>query len=132
MEELARSIDRLPWDGAGREALTVFNKARELKPTDADAWYKLGLMLYDGEYYQQALEALRRSAELSGDKTNTRFVALVWQGHILDILGHRDLAIQQYKLALNIPGQQSHADQYNMTINQKWVEERLLKPFVRK
>jgi hypothetical protein len=132
-QELTKAIEELPWSGAGRKAAAVFNKARELKPTSEDIWFKLGLMLYDGEYYQQALEAFRRTAELSADSTTSKFAAYVWQGHIFDILGRRDDAIQQYRMALkNEAGHQIGHDQYGMVINRTWVEERLQKPFKRR
>ena len=130
--ELEKSIKRLPWVGAGREAVKVFNKARELKPSGEDLWFRLGLMLYDGENYQQALEAFQRAVEVSGDSSNVKFGAHVWQGHIFDILGKRDMAIQEYKLALTkAADNELHHGQYDMVVNKKWVEERLQKPFVR-
>lgn len=131
--ELMKRISRLPWSGAGKEALEVFTKAEELKPKDEETWFKLGMILYDGGYYEQALDAFTRTAVISGDSSLTRFGALVWQGHVLDILGKRDEAIRQYRSALLISeGQEMHHGQYNMVINRAWVEERLKNPFRRK
>lgn len=131
--ELTRAIEGLPWTGAGKKAAAVFSKAQELKPTGENIWFKLGLMLYDGEYYQQALEAFQRTAEISRDSSVMNFGALVWQGHIFDILGKRDMAVQKYRLAQSeAAGQELHHSQYDMVVNQKWVEERLQKAFVRK
>jgi hypothetical protein len=132
-EELTKKISLLPWSGAGKEALTVFRKAQELQPKGEDTWFKLGLMLYDGAYYQQALEAFKRTVAVSGDSSNAKFGALVWQGHIFDILGQREDALQKYRSALAIEaGQELMHGQYDIVINRKWVEERTQKPFQRK
>ena len=32
----------------------IFNEAKGVKLSDADLWFKLGLTLYDGKYYQEA------------------------------------------------------------------------------
>jgi hypothetical protein len=61
-----------------------------------------------------------------------KFAALVWEGHLLDLLGRRTEAVAAYQEALKIPGQPSmRHDQYGMTIDKKWVEERLKTPFQR-
>lgn len=70
---------------------------------------------------------------VTGDSSNLNFGALVWQGHIFEILGKRDMAIREYKLALaKETGQGLNHGQYDMIIDRKWVEERLQKPFIRK
>jgi hypothetical protein len=85
-------------------------------------------MLYDGRYYQESLEAMTQL-----EKTDLRFVALVWQGHLLDLLGRRGEAVTRYEEALKLPGSPSmQHGQYNMTINKQWVEERLKTPFERR
>jgi len=128
-EELRKRIDQMEWTGIGRQALDLFHKAQEIKPADIRVWTKLGLTLYDGKYYPEALEAFGRVAEL----TEGEAWVIVWQGHILDLLGRREEAIQRYREALNRgKGINSQHDQYGIMISQKWVEERLKKPFRRK
>ena len=62
-----------------------------------------------------------------------RFAGLVWQGHVLDLLGHRAEALGRYEDALKVPGSPSmQHGQYKLTIDKQWVEERLKSPFVRR
>ena len=54
-QELTKAIQNLPWFGAGKKALEVFEKARENKMSNPGRWFKLGLTLYDGKYYIASL-----------------------------------------------------------------------------
>lgn len=127
-KRLAKAVDQMPWSGAGKSALVLFEKAREAKKGDFRIWAKLGLTLYDGEYYLEALEAFRRAAEL----TDGGAWVIVWQGHVLDLLGRREEALEQYRKALErSKGLETQHDEYGMVINRQWVEERLQTPFHR-
>jgi tetratricopeptide (TPR) repeat protein len=128
--ELLAKVSQMPWTGVGGAALEAYRQAREMKIQDAQFWAKLGLLLYDGRYYQEALEMMTRAAESDSD---WRFVALVWQGHLLDLLGRRAEAVARYQEALKMPGSPSmQHSQYNLVINKQWVEERLKTPFERR
>jgi tetratricopeptide (TPR) repeat protein len=125
---LMSKVNEMPWTGAGEAALEAYHQARELKIDDENTWVKLGLLLYDGRYYPEALEVTTR---LTG--TDYRFAALVWQGHLLDLLGRRAEAVASYQEALKVPGSPSMKhSQYNLVIDKQWVEERLKTPFERK
>jgi tetratricopeptide (TPR) repeat protein len=128
--ELMAKVSQMPWTGVGEAALEAYRQARKLKIEDAGTWAKLGLVLYDGRYYPEALEAMTR---LGGSDSDWRFTALVWQGHLLDLLGRRAEALARYQEALKVPGSPSmEHGQYNLIINKQWVEERLKTPFERK
>jgi hypothetical protein len=119
-------IRGLPWTGAGSAALDAYKQSRAVKIADTSANIRLTLVLYDGRYYQEALE-VAKSLE-----TDARFASLVWQGHLLDLLGRRDEAIVAYRHALDVPGSPTvRHDQYDMVLDRAWVEERLKTPFVR-
>jgi hypothetical protein len=128
--ELTKKVIQMPWTGAGEAALDAYRQAREMKIQDESVWFKLGLLLYDGRHYQEALEAMTQAGVSDSD---WRFAALVWQGHLLDLLGRRSEAVARYQEALKVPGARSmQHSQYNMIIDKKWVEERLKTPFERK
>jgi tetratricopeptide (TPR) repeat protein len=130
---LAEAARKLPWTGAGKRALEVFHKAQEEKQEDADIWKKLGLTLYDGNYYPEALEAFQRTAEYAEKGSTWSFVSFVWQGHILDLLGRREEAVKCYKESLKRDtGTTMRHDQYGMQVNRRWVLQRLKTPFERK
>ncbi|MCY3020953.1 MAG: alpha/beta fold hydrolase [Planctomycetota bacterium] len=130
---VVRKVDRLPWTGAGKQAVEVYVEATKAELADSRAWHKLGVTLYDGKNYDEALEALRRAEKSSGSDVFRSFVALVWQGHILDLLGRREEALDRYKTASNLRMQGAmRCDQYGIVIDQNWVKERIEKPFQRK
>jgi tetratricopeptide (TPR) repeat protein len=121
-------IQSLPWAGAGAAALQVYRQAGQVTIEDAGTRGKLALMLYDGRYYQEALEVVK-----SLEQGDWRFFALVWDGHLLDLLGRRTDAVAAYQEALKMPGTPSmRHDQYGLVIDRKWVEERLKTPFERR
>ncbi|MFC1677016.1 M1 family aminopeptidase [Planctomycetota bacterium] len=130
--QLTSMVKELPWTGAGSNALEVFKKVKQGKMTDPGAWFKLGLTLYDGKYYPQAIKAFRNTQQLSEKNSNDYLVSLVWQGHISDLLGQRNQALNYYEQVLkqdNNFGMQH--SQYQMRINRDWVKERINKPFER-
>jgi len=130
--EVAKEVTSLPWLKSGRMAKEVYEKVLESGLRSVSLWFKLGLTLYDGEFYDEAFEAFKRTQELSSEVIYL-FVAMVWQGHVLDLLGKRDKALEYYQEAKQMHiGQTIQHDQYGLIINEKWVEERLRSPFQRK
>jgi tetratricopeptide (TPR) repeat protein len=91
--------------------------------SDADALLRLGFALYDVKRYSDALKVFGRMQEV-GDPG----LALVWQGHMLDLLGQRTEAVAAYQKAL-AAGVKARHDQYGLVLNKAYVEERLRSPF---
>jgi hypothetical protein len=132
-QELAKAIQDLPWVGAGEKALDVFKKTRDSKMSNPDRWFKLGLTLYDGKYYEQALEAFRKVQTQAQDKPSLACAGIVWQGHLLDLLERRDEALKCYNEALGKSASlDMRHDQYGIRLNRQWVQKRLKEPFRRK
>lgn len=127
--ELAEAIDNLDWTGTGETALAIFRRPEAAGVKDAHAWYKLGLLLFDGRHYPESFEAFKKCGELDRSKANS-FGALVWMGITKDLLGERDAAVGFYREALKQDtGQALQHDQYSLRITKAWVEERLKTPF---
>ena len=126
-------IHETPMVGSGEQALELFAEAKKLRKPYPHTWIRLGIMLYDGKYYQEALEALRRAARPSWRTLPFHsFVAYTLQGIVLDVLGCRAEAVKAYEKALATgDGYGFQMDQYSLTIDQQWLEERLKTPFVR-
>jgi tetratricopeptide (TPR) repeat protein len=125
---LISKIRDLPWAGASEDPLRLWQQARELKLEDEGPRFKLAMLLYDSRHYAESLDAMTQL-----ERTDSRFAALVWEGHLLDLLGRREEAVGRYQEALKVPGSPSmQHGQYGMTINRMWVEERLKTPFTRK
>lgn len=128
-EELTDLISQLPWEGAGESALDAFKRAKSVKLDDAYPWYRLGLILFGGGYYQESFDAFKKANELNLTGLR-RFTALVWMGHLLDLQGNRAEALKYYLEALRFDtGQTMRHDQWELQINRQWVEERLKTPF---
>jgi len=125
-------VQNLSWTNAGSKVLKVFQAAKESNMASEQQWNKLGLVLFDGQYYPEALEAFRRCAELAADHSIWKFCAQVWQGHLLDLMERREEALICYQEALkNDTGDVMHHDQYQMKIDREWIQKRLKEPFRR-
>ena len=133
---VAFEIADMPCMGAGERALDLFIKARDLPSKHYRTWFRLGLALYDGGYYEEALEAFRRVGVPDLRVfLDYPFAARAWQGHVLDLLGRREEALERYRQALALnPSEHTWVQhgQYDMTVNRAWVEDRLKTPFERK
>ncbi len=129
--DLQRKINGMSLTGSGDEALALLPRARELRIAASSSWLALGLMLYDGAHYVEALECFQKGLETTTDG-NFKFLTLVWQGQLLDLMGKRGAAIEAYRAA-QATGSTSvfRHDQYKLQIDQKWVQERLKTPFKR-
>ena len=129
--DLVRKIIRMKLTDSGEDALRLMPRARELRLTGSRPWRRLGLMLYDARHYTESLECFQKAVETTADK-DYRFMALVWQGQLLDLMGQREAALEAYKAAQATGSQQVvRHDQYRLQIDQRWVQERLQTPFKR-
>ena len=127
--DLAEAVENLDWMGTGEAALAIYRRPEAADIKDAHAWFKLGLLLFDGRHYPESFEAFKKCGELDRSKVN-EFGALVWMGIIKDLLGERDAALGFYREALKQDtGRTIQHDQYGMRINKAWVEDRLKTPF---
>lgn len=132
-EELSEIISQLPlpWTGAGEDALRYFERARESKLDNILSWFKLGLILFDGVYYEESFDAFQWINELNPPEI-PHFAALVWMGHLKDLMDNREEALKYYKEALKYDtGDTIFHNQIGMKINRQWVEERIKTPFIR-
>ena len=96
---------------------------------------KLGVAQYEVENYGEALavfERMQKAAEKRQD-VNDRAVALIWQGHMLDLLGKREDAIARYKQVAEMNNTSSMAhSQYGLQyMCSPYAKERMATPFVR-
>jgi hypothetical protein len=130
-QDLVDALDALEWTGTGEEALAIYRRPEAAGIKDARAWFKLGLLLFDGRHYPESLEAFEKCGELDRSDANL-FGAFVWMGNIKDLLGDRRAAVASYREALkHDTGRTMQHDQYGLRIDKAWVEERLKAPFTR-
>lgn len=127
--ELADAVAALDWSGTGEAALAIFKNPETAKITTAGTFFKLGLLLFDGGFYRESGEALQKCALLDTEKFNL-FTVNAWLGHLQDLLGEREKALDFYREALkNDTGRTMRHDQWGLKVDRAWVEERLKTPF---
>jgi tetratricopeptide (TPR) repeat protein len=138
-EALAEKVYRYKWGQEPAEvSLGLFQEGSQIQPKDPELklWFAIGLALYDGKNYREALEAFDAAVRLEDQKPSEHsYCPIVWQGHMLDLLGEREKAIERYQQALKrYPGDAHYTQhgQWNIVINRRWIEERLKTPFSRK
>lgn len=132
-EDPEEFVQVLPWIGSGDHAMLILDSllARENMGESLSwfAWFKLGILLFDGGYYKESLPAFKQSVQQS-DVPDFMMASLVWKGHMHDLLGNRDQALEYYNRALGFPEHTkvTHS-QYNIIINRTWILNRLDEPF---
>ncbi len=94
---------------------------------------RIGFALYDTKRYDDALAAFQKMQETSGGDQSGQVMAIIWQGHMLDLLGKRAEAIERYQEAadMGIGGQYSHS-QYGLAYAPSaYASKRTEAPFTR-
>ncbi len=96
---------------------------------------KTGFALYDFKNYEEALLVFRKLYEFALEQDDKVYsvMALIWQGHMLDLLGRRDEAIAVYKSVVDMKVNRrfTHST-YGMTyIPSTYAAKRMKEPFQR-
>jgi len=129
-QELQAILDDLDWTREGKTPLLIYGKAKSLVLHDVDFWFKLGLLLFDGGFTRESLDAFDKTIA-ENPSPILLFAAWTWRGHLLDLLGRRDEALSSYRKALeHDPGSSMEHSQYRLRIDRRWVETRLRSPFI--
>lgn len=128
-EQLVEIVESLNWKREGKTPFFVYEKTKEVSIDKYSFWFKLGLLLFDSGYYPESFEVMERVFKMEPPELY-KFTALTWMGHLMDLQGRREEAVKYYKQALkHDTGQSMQHSQWRMSINHKWLEERLKKPF---
>jgi tetratricopeptide (TPR) repeat protein len=94
---------------------------------------KIGFALYDAKRYDEALGTFEKLQEVSRDNQRAQAASLIWQGHMLDLLGRRTEAVTKYQrvadMGLNSGTRQA---QYGLSYEYSpYAQERVSTPFTR-
>lgn len=131
--DLETLVSNLGWTHEGRNPRRIFEKAAGLEIPRFPFWFKLGMLLFDSADYAPSLTAFVKAASSPDASGLQKFSALTWQGHINDLLGRREAALEAYRRALEADtGQAMTHSQYRMKLDRAWVELRLKTPFAGK
>ena len=111
-----------------KNVASYFELALKLDVMDIGAWHLLGLALYDGERYQEAITAFEKMAQYGkGEKG----AAYVWLGQLYDLLGERKKAVFYYNKALLTGVPRYQYGQYRIYMSPAYVEQLIKSPFER-
>jgi len=86
------------WQENWSVALTYFQKAKEVNPQDADAWFQVGYCYGKLGRHQNAVEALKQAIKSKPDLVEAHYNL----GFAYDELGRYQDAIESYKQAIRI------------------------------
>ncbi len=119
----------LDYEGENKTPFLVFEKAIKLDIDSATFWFKLGMLLFDSRYYPESFTAFEKALTLESVERR-KFAALTWMGHLKDLMGERQEALEYYNQALeHDTGEVIRHDQFGIRIERVWVERRLKRPF---
>jgi predicted esterase len=126
--ELVKEISAIPYGGGyPAKILNCYKKAVVSNNTEANTWFTLGLKLFADGFYNEAYTSFS-NADDSTFAAN--FASLVWMGHIKDLENKRKEAVALYQKALkDFPGFPIQHDNWNIIIDERWIEERIKDPF---
>lgn len=134
IEVPAEWVNRLGWGRKSNQEIAARYTPEWLSQIgDPGAMLKVGFALYDAKRYDEALEVFEKLEANAGDSQHRQAAALIWQGHMLDLLGRRNEATGKYRAAVNLE-LESHIEhaQYGLSYNySSYARERTLTPFVR-
>lgn len=124
----AASALALGWEPG--QAAHVYEALEDQPITDGDTWYRLGSDLYGAGRLDEASACFAKAADFERSPV-WKFGALGWLGLLDDLRGRRAEALVRYRAALAIaPDRPVRHDQYKITMDKAWIEERLKTPFV--
>jgi tetratricopeptide (TPR) repeat protein len=129
---LAEWIYKLGWGRKSNlEIASQYRREWLEQITSPTAWQKIGFALYDAKRYDEALAAFEKMQETANADPHTQTTAIIWQGHMLDLLGRRSEAVTKYQTIADarLKSGTAHA-QYGLSYTfSSYAKERMSVPF---
>jgi tetratricopeptide (TPR) repeat protein len=127
-------VNKLGWGRQSNQQIaSKYDKAWLDHISDGATCLKTGFALYDAKRYDDALAVFKKMEETADGDPDRQAMAIIWQGHMLDLLGKRETAISKYKRVaeMSIDSGVRH-DQYGLAYEYTpYAKERMTTPFVR-
>lgn len=128
-------IDRTDWGAtASRELAAGFVPAWLDSLDSSSQFLRVGFALYDVERYEDGLLVFQAMEKAFAEQEEPLALSLLWQGHMLDLLGRRTEALPLYRKVaeMGLTDEWSHG-QYGLRYQlSPWARERMASPFARK
>jgi len=130
-------LEKYGWGiASNRKLAKAFSRSWLSKYKDSTDFLKTGFAFYDIENYSEALFIFEKLEAFAQEKNDMRYkaVALIWQGHLLDLMGQREKATSIYKKVVDMNMNDEFMNsQYNLTYQlSPYAAERMKTPFTRK
>lgn len=123
------AAERLALGWESKDSPAVYKAVKDEGIQNSDIWYWLGMHLFELGEYPDSFDCFRNVSDLEAGGLY-KFAALGWMGILKDRAGKRTEALTHYREALKFDtGESMRHDQFKITMDRKWVEERLKKPF---
>jgi len=123
------AADALALGWTSKDSPAVYETIKDEGIRNSDIWYGLGLDLFELGQYPESFDCFERVSGLHREGLD-KFAALGWMGLLKDLQGKRPEALKHYQEALKYDSSKPvRHDQFNITIEKKWLEDRLKKPF---
>ncbi len=124
------------WGKSGSEQIAAVYQPNWLDEiTSASDILRIGFALYDVENYEESLKVFVKLEEVAevGGSENRYALALIWQGHMLDLLGRRQEAVELYQRVVDMALDSGiRHDQYGLSYEYSaYAAVRLVAPFQR-
>lgn len=124
------------WGMSGSRRIAEAYRPSWLEQIDEPVYVlRIGFAFYDTEDYAEALRLFVKLEELAQtvEDPDRRAMALIWQGHMLDLMGRREEAVTRYQLVVNMENTNGvRHDQYGLTYGYSpYAAERIGAPFQR-
>jgi len=135
-ESFEYKIRSVGWGRSGSEKLAAdYSREWLAQLKTSSHFYRSGFALYDVKNYEEALFIFEQMQAFMKEKEEKEYeaFALIWQGHMLDLLGKRKEAIACYTQVadMNIDESWQHS-QYGLTYKlSPYARERMKTPFQR-
>lgn len=127
IQKIESEFKQLPYSGSPEEVLSFYQRALSSSLLDENTWFSLGVKLVGNGFLEKAYTAFSKSNK---EGSPIQSASLIWLGHLNDLKGERELALQLYKKALKVypgfPVQHSH---WNIFLNEEWINNRINSPF---
>lgn len=128
-EELPARIRNLPYNNAWDEGLELYKMAVKHDVQIHRIWFKLGMVIFEGGYLEEALTCFNRVHEME-TPVDYDFMALTWMGNVWDARGNREEAVKFYRLAKATGSKIAmRHDQFGIQSSPEWIESRLKEPY---
>jgi len=130
----AKWVDSMGWGRKSNQEIAArYNEGWLYQITAPTTLLKVGFALYDAKRYDEALTVFKKMRGAAHGNEHVEATALIWQGHMLDLLSRRNeaVAIYQQVAEMGLTSGIIHA-QYRMDYSfSSYARERIDTPFTR-